>query len=95
MSTMRKCPFTGKMVKMEPRPARDVIDPKPLPAEVTLSEKDRLTTELSDLRKKWVDIGPSHRAGKTGDKLIKRYRRLSLEYWQVTGNHPPPIYNEL
>jgi hypothetical protein len=47
------------------------------------------------MRKEWVSIGPSHRAGKTGDKLMKKYRRMSLEYWHTTGKHPPPIYDEL
>lgn len=92
----RKCPITGKMIDMQPRPPRvDVIDPKPLPAEVTTTEKERVAGELSDIRKEWVNIGPHKRSGKTGDALMKRYRRLSLEHWHLTGNHPPPIYDEM
>lgn len=88
--------MTGKMIKMEPRtPKIDIIDPQPLPAEVTISETERVAGELARIRKEWVDIGPHKRSGKTGDTLMKQYRRLSLEHWHLTGNHPPPIYDEM
>jgi hypothetical protein len=51
--------------------------------------------ELNELREQWVKIGPEKRAGLTGDKLMKKYRKLSLEFWHLSGKHPPPIYANL
>lgn len=62
-------------------------------------EKEKRTHEvaaqLADLRQEWVDIGPSRRGGITGDKVMKRYRKLALEHWYLTGKHPPPVYADL
>lgn len=70
-----------------------------MPEDGAHSSDDRslavVAEELADLRKKWVDIGPSKRSGKTGDKVMKDYRRLALEFWHMSGNHPPPIYADL
>lgn len=86
--------MTGKMIPI-PEKKLDPMDPKPLPAEVTVSETARVAQALADIRQEWVDIGPSRRSGITGDKLMRRYRKLSLEHWHLTGKHPPPIYADL
>jgi hypothetical protein len=92
---LRKCPFTGKMVPFERRPVADMINPRPLPPKVKESETERVDFELKRIRSKWSDISSAHRCGKTGDKLMKEYRKLSLEYWHITGNHPPKIDADL
>jgi len=51
--------------------------------------------ELQELRQQWVDIGAIKRTGTVGDKMMKKYRRLSLEFWQISGKHPPAIYADL
>jgi hypothetical protein len=95
---MVTCPFTGKKVPFVARPVAtkiDIVDPKPLPAEVKQTRKQELEGELDTLRKKWVDIGPTKRAGAAGDKVMKAFRKLALEYWHVTGNHPAGLDSEL
>lgn len=100
MTDKIRCPFTGRMI---PKPAKgpgsgmkiDPIDPKPLPQEVTKSELARVADLLAGVRQEWVSIGPSKRSGITGDKLMKKYRKLSLEFWHLTGKHPPAIYADL
>lgn len=95
-----KCPFTGKMVPFTPRAVAAPMDPidtplSKLPAEVKEKRKDQLDKELAGMRAKYVEIGPSKRCGATGVKMATNYRRLSLEYWHVTGKHPPKIDADL
>ena len=96
MTDLVKCPFTGNMI---PRPSRkvrvDIIEAGPLPAEVARSEAERVSSELAGIRLEWVQVGPGRRSGATGDKLMKRYRKLALEYWHLTGNHPPQIHADM
>lgn len=90
----RRCPFTGRLLP-EPQAKHDPINPKPLPEKVKQGETARVADALAKLRGKWVDIGPSKRAGITGEKLIREYRKLSLEFRHLTGDNPPPIYADL
>jgi hypothetical protein len=97
---MVKCPFTGKMVPFVPRAVAapmDIIDTplSKLPDEVKKPRIEEVTFELAKLRSKFVDIGPSKRCGATGQKMSTAYRKLSLEYWHLTGNHPPKIDADL
>jgi len=99
-----KCPFTGKMVPARP-PRRalmepvavvpDTITPTPIPEAAVAPTKAVLVKQLASIRKKYEDIGPTKRYGAEGEKLMKQYRKLSLEFWHVTGKHPPPIHSEL
>lgn len=90
---MRRDPLTGKMVPV--RAKLDLVSPKPLPQEVAKGETARVADALADIRQEWVSIGPSKRAGITGDKLMRKYRKLSMEFWHLTGRMPPPIYADL
>lgn len=60
-----------------------------------MSETARVAEELARIRSTWVEIGPSDRCSALGTKLSKRYRKLSLEFWHLTGKHPPPVYADL
>lgn len=95
-----KCPFTGKMVpRREPRTIKlDMVEgtpPSKLPQEVTMSETERVAGELASIRAAYAALSPGHRAGITGDKLSKKYRKLSLEYWHLTGKHCLPVYGDM
>lgn len=95
-----RCPFTGRMVpRPAPRNSRvDLIEgtpPSQLPEEVTMSEKERVAGELASIRAAYAALSPGHRAGITGDKLSKKYRKLALEYWHLTGKHCLPVYGDM
>lgn len=95
-----RCPFTGKMVKREPsrKTTLDLVEgtpPSQLPVEVTVSETERVAGELASIRAEYAALSPGHRAGITGDKMSKRYRKLSLEYWHLTGRHCLPVYGDM
>ena len=91
-----RCPFTGKMIpKPPPRPVAILPDDdNPLTGSAA-TRKEELEFEMAKLRSKFVDIGPSKRCGATGTKMATQYRRLSLEYWHLTGNHPPKLDADL
>lgn len=99
---MVRCPFTGKMIPFEPRPVAaplkegkvgptDMINPQPMLPLIAATRQEELTEELAVLRRRWVELGSNKRAGKPGDTLMKKFRRLALEYWHVTGNHPAAL----
>lgn len=101
-----KCPFTGKMIPFVPRPVAapmpeakvgpiDMVDPQPLLPMIAATRQEELTEELQVLRTRWVELGSNKRAGKQGDTVMKKYRKLSLEYWHVTGNHPAALDADL
>lgn len=91
-----KCPFTGKMIpKPPPRPVATLPDDdNPLTGAAGKRLSD-LEKEMADIRTKYAALEPGKRTGSTGDRLASKYRRLSLEYWNLTGKHPPKVYDEL
>lgn len=94
----RRDPITGEMVEYVPRERVVKAPPNPgmgLPAEVIPLKQGDLSEKLADIRQEWIDIGPSGRSGAKGSKLMSKYRRMSLEYWHLTGKHPPLIHADM
>ena len=92
---MRIDPITGKRVPVRKPVTIDLVANEKLPQEVMVAEGARVMTELAALRQEWVSMGPSNRCSHKGSAALKRYRKLAIEHWALTGKHPDPIYAEL
>lgn len=93
---MRKNPITGKMVRVTPKVTKvDHVEGGPIPVPVKVSETARVAQELADLRTHFASLDSGRRTGATGEKDMKKYRKLALEFWHLTGNHPPPIHADM
>lgn len=79
----------------QPKPVLDLVNPKPLPAEVTQNEYNTCLSELARLRKEFGDLQPGQRIGKTGDKLLRAYRHEALKLMSLSGEKAPPIYGDM
>ena len=91
--TLRKDPFTGKMVEYKPK-AFDAVDPRPVPNSDKAAEQERIEIACRRIRENYRDLGQA-RYGARGEKLIVNYRRLTLEYMHICGRKPPKIDAEL
>lgn len=92
---MVRNPFTGKMEKFVPRPVAAPLDmlnpPLKLPPKVKEERQAKLDEEMLALRTAYNNLVPSKRYGAEGERLTKKYRKLSLEYQHVAGKLPPNI----
>ncbi len=96
---MVRNPFTGKMEKFIPRPVAAPLDmlnpPLKLPPEVKAERQAKLEEEMLAMRTAYVNLIPGKRYGAEGERLSKKYRKLSLEYQHVAGKLPPNINADL
>jgi len=89
--TKRRNPITGKMEIFTPRPAVDLITPRPVPEGAAVT----FEVTLAGLRKEWASLTTAQRAGPAGDKLMRSYRHNTLGLTASGGSKPPPIYDDM
>lgn len=91
---MRRNPITGKWEPIPQKVTVDVIQGDPVPEARKPPAIAAVAEELAKMRQDYVALG-THRFGAKGERAIKAYRRKSLEFWHLTGKHPPPITADL
>lgn len=89
----KRCLITGKLVPVQSQ--ADLVEPRRLPPVVKQGRTAEVADELAGMRQQWVTMSPSDRCNRPGVKLSAAYRRLSHEFWHLTGRFPPRIYDDL